>query len=148
MQDVRTLTEIITAGMAVFGFLGLILQLKNLERELRGAARNSLYDMGARLKDLFVKHPEQRKYFLDGEPIGQDSEDYPQALAIADFFCLYLEQITTQAPYIGRKHRKPWMKYAVEIYRKSPLIQEYLQDKRSWYVDDFWKAVEKAESKS
>ncbi|MGR9115714.1 MAG: hypothetical protein ACU85E_08105 [Gammaproteobacteria bacterium] len=142
MGSVQAVTSIVTAIAAILGFIGLIVQLKKLECDLQVAARGSIYDMAARLKEIFVDNPEMRKYFFDGVSISEDAEHYPKAIAIADYFCLYLEQISTQSANIAPEHRESWLFYAAAIDHNSSIIKNYLSDKRFWYAPDFWDTVE------
>src|SRR5690606_28756965 len=108
--------------VAVFGVVGLILQLRGVERDLRSAARGHIYDMAARLKEVFAADPDMRRYFFDGETLPADSALLPKAIAVADYYyCLYLEQITTQSRNIAPEHRKSWLTYASAIYHRSPI---------------------------
>ena len=88
--------------------------------------------MAARLKEVFVSDPEMRPYFLEGKMLSEDSPQFHKAIAIADYYCLYLEQITTQARNIAPEHRDSWLTYAAAVYWRSPLIQHYLADKKAW----------------
>ena len=120
----------------------MIAQLRQVERILRSGARGSIYDMASRINEAFLAHPELRPYFFDGKKISPESKDYARAVAVADYYCLYLEQITTQGENVSASSRKSWYKYAADIYSNSPLLKAYLKGKRSWYAPVFWEVVE------
>lgn len=128
--------------VATVGFVAIIIQLRQVERGLRSSARGSIYDMAARVKELFLRHPDLRPYFLEGETLSPEDRRHPLALAVADYYCLYLEQIATQAENIAPSGRESWYRYASDIYSRSPILRDYLADKRSWYAPEFWAVVE------
>lgn len=138
-QDFMALSALV---ISVIGFAAIIIQLNQLERGLRSSARGSIYDMAARVKELFLKYPEMRSYFFDGDPIEPNHQDYNLAINIADYVCLYLEQITTQGESIQATSRKSWFRYARETYQNSPLLQQHLNGKENWYAPIFWDVLE------
>ncbi len=128
--------------IAALGFLAVIWQLRQLDKDLKSNTRTSIYDMAARIKDVFLSRPHLRPYFFEGVAIDDKDKDYEEALAVADYFCLYLEQISTQRETIAKQDRDAWCRYAHDIYQNSPIIQAYLEDKREWYSRPFWQVME------
>ena len=74
--------------------------------------------------------------------ISPEDALYDEVMSVADYYCLYLEQITTQKENIGQEERASWMKYAHDIYHNSPVLRDYLKDKRHWYSNKFWEVIE------
>ncbi|WP_420598736.1 hypothetical protein [Neptuniibacter sp.] len=128
--------------VSVAGFIVIIIQLTNLDRSLKSSARGSIYDMASRIKEVFLSKPHLRKYFFDGIEISPEEELYDEVMSVADYYCLYLEQITTQKENIDNEERDSWLKYAHDIYHNSPVLREYLKDKRDWYSKKFWLVLE------
>ncbi len=124
------------------GFLVVIIQLFKLDKSLRSSARGSIYDMASRIKEVFLSKPHLREYFFEGVAISRDHEHYSEAVAVADYYCLYLEQITTQKTNLDKSERDSWLKYAHDIYHSSPILKEYLEDKKEWYSRKFWDVIE------
>lgn len=145
-ESIQDVTAVVGVVIAIVGFAAVILQLRQVERGLRSSARGSIYDMGSRMKEVFMAHPNMRSYFFDGQEIDKEHDDYEVAIAIADYFCLYLEQITTQGESISTHSRNSWYRYARDVYSNSPLLQTYLEDKRDWYAPKFWDVVEGRET--
>lgn len=128
--------------IAALGFVAVLWQLRQLDKDLKSNTRTSIYDMAARIKEVFLDRPHLRPYFFDGAAIGQEDEHFSEAMAVADYFCLYLEQIATQRATIAKQDRAAWCKYAHDIYKNSPIIQFYLSDKKQWYSASFWEVME------
>lgn len=141
METIHTVTAVVGALVGLVGFAAVVYQLRQVERGLRGAGRSSIYDMAARLKQVFVDDPELRPYFFDGRELEESDPKYGKVVAAADFYCLYLEQIATQSGVIGSENRKQWLAYAAGIYARSPVLRNYLADKQSWYSPAFWRAM-------
>lgn len=127
--------------ISIAGFVIVIFQLANLDQSLKSSARGSIYDMASRIKEVFLAKPYLRKYFHDGVGISREDSLYDEVVAMADYFCLYLEQITTQKANIDEEERQSWLKYAHDIYHNSPVIQEYIKDKGDWYSKKFWSVI-------
>ena len=134
------------SGLAISfaGFLIIIYQLTHLDKSLKSSARGSIYDMASRIKEVFLERPHLRKYFFEGVEISPGDQHYDEVMAVADYYCLYLEQITTQKNNIDKSEQESWIKYAHDVYHGSPALQSYLEGKRDWYSSKFWVVMEKA----
>ncbi len=137
----ETVSSVVGIAIAALGFGAVLFQLRQLDQNIKGNTRTSIYDMAARIKEVFLVRPHLRPYFFEGRDISPEHEHYAEALAAADYYCLYLEQITTQKATIADSDRRAWCQYAHDIYHNSPVIQGYLADKQSWYSDPFWKVM-------
>lgn len=139
--SLETLSSVAGAAIAALGFAAILYQLRQLDQDMKSNTRTSIYDMAARIKEVFLNRPHLRPYFFDGQAISPDNAHYGEALAVADYYCLYLEQITTQQATIADSDRTAWCKYAYDIYHNSPIIKAYLSDKKQWYSEPFWKVM-------
>ena len=148
MGQVEDMLPMITAVVAILGFAAVVVQLRVLTEQVRAAARGNIYDMASRLKELFVAQPQLRKYFMEGASVPEDHPDYPTAVAIADYYCLYLEQIATQSNSIAKSNRAAWLRYGAAVYRSSPIIRAYLSEahRSMWYSEEFWSMVKSGDS--
>jgi hypothetical protein len=141
-ENIQIATGVLGVTISLGGFLLVVVQLFKLDKSMKSSARGSIYDMASRIKEVFLSKPHLRPYFFEGEPISQGDANYQEAVAVADYYCLYLEQITTQKNSIDETERASWLKYAHDIYHDSPLLQEFLKDKRKWYSQKFWEVLE------
>lgn len=133
--------DVIGTALSIAGFIAVIIQLVKVDHSLKCTARGNIYDMASRIKEVFLNKPHLRPYFFDGEEISSAHPHYNEALSVADYYCLYLEQITTQKDNIDDSERRSWLKYAHDIYHGSPIIQMYLKDKEDWYSHKFWDVI-------
>ncbi len=133
--------SVIQTGVAVVGFGAVIYQFSQVERSVRNAARWSIYDLAARVKQNIIDCPEVRPYFHESKPITDDDKNYDKVMAIADLFCLYLEQIATQSEGISKENKKAWGVYAQGVYESCPAIQLHLKGKEGWYSEEFWEII-------
>jgi hypothetical protein len=147
----QAIAAIVTAAVAVPGVIFGLRQIKNLddqvenlEDSVRSAARASIYDTARGVKQAFVAHPELRRYVLGPEPLPSDHADRERATALADYVCLYLEEIVTQSHTLPENTRGAWLAYVRGVYENSPCIRSYLEDKnrKKWYSDEFWEIVQ------
>ena len=129
--------SIITTLVAIAGFIGLIIQLKNLQKGLNSDARGSIYDMSSKLKETFIEYPHLRKYFFNNIEIDPNSQNFDRVCAIADFYCLYLEQMSTQLDSIEKNHKRAWIKYIVDSIDNSPAIRTHINSNKGFYSELF-----------
>lgn len=141
-EHVSLMLDVFGLLISIAGIVFIILQLKSVNKSLKSTARGSIYDMASRIKEVFLSKPHLRKYFFDGEVINKDDENYSEVLAVADYYCLYLEQITTQKRNIDKSERESWMKYAHDVYVNSPVLKDFLKDKREWYSEKLWRVLD------
>ena len=133
--------SIIQTGVAVVGFGAVIYQLSQVERSVRSATRWSIYDLAARVKQSIIDNPEVRPYFHESKEIFSDDDNYDKVMAVADLFCLYLEQIATQGEGISEGNKKSWGNYVRGVYKSCPAIRVHLEGKEAWYSREFWDII-------
>jgi len=138
VQAIVSITGTLIAAGALFA---VVLQLRHLREDLRGNARASIYAFGSNLKHVFVEHPHLRKYFLENKPIEPDHPDYERVSAIADLYCLYLEQVGTQSRNVAPANRSAWLRYVTDIYDSSPMVRTHLGHRLHWYSVELQQAV-------
>lgn len=141
-DSIQIAIDIFGLIISVAGFLVVIIQLFKLDKSLKSSARGNIYDMASRIKEVFLAKPYLRQYFFEGEEITKTQEHYYEAISVADYYCLYLEQIATEKNNIDKTERDSWLKYAHGIYHNSPIIKEYLKDKKKCYSTKFWEVIE------
>lgn len=142
----ESLTSILSVLIAAGGFLAVIWQLRKLEQSIQESARTSIYDMAARIKEVLLERPHLRPYVFGGktelEELEADPARWNEALAIADFVCLYLEQIATQRQSIAKADRDAWCRFASETYQNHPLLQRHLKGREHLYSEGFWAVMQ------
>ncbi len=141
INTVEAIAQIASALIAGGGLLAVVLQLRHLGQDLRGNARASIYAVGNHLKEVFVEYPHLRMYFLNNKSIEPGHPDYDRVAAIADLYCLYLEQIGTQSRNISPANRIAWLRYVADIYNSSPIIRNHLEHRMHWYSAELQHAV-------
>ena len=139
--------SIIQTSVTVIGFGAVVYQLGQVERSVRSATRSSIYDLAARVKQNIIDNPELRPYFHESKVLTDDDENYEKVMALADLFCLYLENIATQGEGISAKNRKAWGEYVRGVYKNCPAIQSQLKGKEYWYSKEFWGIINNKENK-
>lgn len=127
--------------VAVIGFGAVIYQLRQVERSVRSAARWSIYDLAGRIKQNLIDDPELKPYFDDNKKIDSSDDNYQKVMAMADFYCLYLEKIATQGEGLSKENVIAWNIYVRNVYTRSYAIRHYLEDKKTWYSKEFWGVI-------
>jgi hypothetical protein len=134
-------TSIIQTVVGVIGFAAVVYQLRQVERSVRSATRWSIYDMAGRIKQNFIDNPELKPYFDENKEITAEDGDYLKVMAMADYYCLYLEKITTQAEGLSEANVNAWNEYIRGRYSNSYVIRKHLEGKEQWYSKEFWAVI-------
>lgn len=129
--------SVIQTAVAVIGFGAVIFQLGQVEKSMRSSARASIYDLAARVKQNIVDNPELRAYFYDAKAVGPEDPNFDKVMAMADFFCLYLEKIATQSEAVSTENKSAWEEYIQDVYANCPAIQLHVQGREDWYSEEF-----------
>ncbi len=77
--------SVIQTGVAVVGFGAVIYQFSQVERSVRNAARWSIYDLAARVKQNIIDSPEVRPYFHESKQITTEDKTINYSIGIAKF---------------------------------------------------------------
>ena len=134
-------TSSIQTIVAVIGFGAVVYQLSQVERSVRSATRSNIYDLAARVKQNIIDNPELRPYFHESKKITANDKNYDKVMAVADLFCLYLENIATQGEGVSKENRRAWGEYIRDKYESCPAIKMHLKSNESSYSEEFWKIL-------
>ncbi len=136
-------TSIVQTAVAVIGFGAVVYQLQQVERSVRSATRWSIYDLAGRIKQNLIDCPELKPYFDDNKKISEDEDNYLKVMAMADYYCLYLEKIATQGEGLSKENVIAWNEYIRGAYNNSHVIREHLDNNKQWYSKEFWNVINK-----
>jgi hypothetical protein len=134
-------TDWIQTAVAVVGVGLVVWELHEVKRGLRSTARGSIYDTAARVKDVFISKPSLRPYFFEEAPMPDDPATLREVMAVADLYCLYLEQIATHRKVITSRNRTSWERYVRAVVHSSPAVRAHLEGKEAQYAPEFWEVV-------
>ncbi len=136
-------TSIIQTVVAVIGFAAVVYQLRQVERSVRSATRWSIYDIAGRIKQNIIDDPDLRPYFDENKEITSDDNKYAKVMAMADYYCLYLEKIATQGEGLSKENVVAWNEYIRGVYNNSYVIRDHLNNNKEWYSKEFWAVLNK-----
>jgi hypothetical protein len=89
-------------------------------------------DTYIQLNKIFVRNPQLRPYFVEGEkrlPRGEEQK----AKAIAIMMINILEQIWSQRASMGKKERLAWEDYINQQVHSVALVNDAYQQRKDWY---------------
>lgn len=132
-----TLFEAVYLVIAVIATLAAIFTIRALVRQSRVASQAAVAAAQIAVDSIFVNHPHLRRYFLGGEDVLAESQDYHQAAAVAQTLLNYFEsyfrqRIRNDQLYDG----ETWLAYMADHFRGSPLLLRQLAHHSSWYTED------------
>jgi hypothetical protein len=92
------------------------------------------------LDSLFIEHPELRKYFYDGAPLGNEELEQARVFAaceyLLDTFDFLLTGLKRFRDVWPEEDRVLWHAWMRDVFRTSPTLSGYLDKKHTWYSDE------------
>lgn len=160
-----TLYESLSLAISVAGFTAVIISIGLLIRQaqegtrqtklMSESLRNSAFYADANYMfaadDIFIDHPELRPYFYSGKDIRKDDLTYDKVIAVAEFLldffgCILLKiQHYPQDPQIWPCNW--WEEYIIDSFANSPILCEYLESVKTWYIPELMEAKRKGEKR-
>ena len=119
--------------LALVGLPILIVQLRELQRSVRGGAHAAIYEQASEFRAHLVEHPRLRKYLFDDAEITPDHSDYDRVLSIAELYLNYLEHVTVMGDSFGKGNRPALDRFVTSALAASPVLRRRLSEQRDFY---------------
>jgi len=100
--------------------------------------------------ELFIKNPELRRYFYQGQEIEPTDPLYPKVLATAEYMLDYFDSLETHLkkyPNLWFSEEKTWESNTIDMFAWSPVMCRYLEATKGWFSDDLYRLKEAGEQK-
>jgi len=132
-----SLFEAVYLVIAVIATLAAVFTIRALIRQSRVASQAAVAAAQISVDGVFVNHPHLRRYFLGGEDVLPESQDYQQAAAVAQMLLNYFESYFRQRTRNDQLYDdETWLAYMADHFRGSPLLLRLLEQHASWYTED------------
>lgn len=133
-------------------------QVNLAKRQMKMVVYATVTDRVFSVNQLFINHPEFRRYFYGKEhPVRtpNSQNDYERIVSVAEYILDFSSSILEHKELLEEKkvrNPKPgsgstsgqiswgeWEKYIEDIMENSPVLCRLLLEKREWYEDNLWK---------
>ena len=132
LHDLADLGTFVSGIMSIFVLLSLWFLWYQLRLQARDSRRQLVTGFTSLLNEVahaFIEYPNMRQFFHDGaRPAG---EDLQQAQAIAVTLANAMDHIAANLDRV--EHEARWRKYFKDVYDKSAVLQDYLEEHKTWY---------------
>lgn len=135
-----TLHELAEIGQFVGGIASVLViaSIYFVWKQVRQQAQNSRTELITGMTTLivsvsqvFIEHPDMRKYFHDGAvPTDREAE---RARAIAVTMADAMDHVAAHLGLMDHPAEEAWKRYIGDMCDRSPILKEYLQTHRDWY---------------
>ena len=143
LADLAKWLEVTQSVVAIIGLPILTLTLLMIGRQPQYAhhtAMSQIYqntaDGFATVQRYFMDNPEYRPYFYNGKSIDAVDPEYVRVSAIAEFFLHAVHNLTIHRRYMQEYPWYVWERSLRDIYNKSPILQQFLQEHPDWYTTE------------
>jgi hypothetical protein len=143
LGDLAEWLQVTQSVVAIIGLPILTLTLLMIGRQAQYAhhtAMSQVYQNTANdfstLQRYFMDNPEYRPYFYDGKSIDAIDPEYVRVSAIAEFFLHAVHNLTIHRRYRQEYPWYVWEKSLRDIFNKSPILQQFLNEHPDWYTGE------------
>ena len=134
--------------ISVVGFWLIWLQVKQLNRGIRGETHSRLYDHYLKVTERLAVESKLRPYFYDPKKeLKEDDAGYADLREEIDMMCEIISGLLEHAAV--QKENLPkdswvacWQAYTYERFEKSVELRKFFRDNRKWYAESFRNVVE------
>ncbi len=132
--DAWTLAALWTMPIVtVAGFLFIREQMRSDRMSLETQTSWQIYTVSTGILQTLVSQPECRPYFYDGMPMPTEEPLRSRVLAMAELICDHMENIVLHRRAMDASTFKVWADYMQGLYRRSPVMQDFLKVEREGY---------------
>lgn len=159
-----SLFELLSLAISIIGFTSALYSLYLLRQQTTSVAETldvssfqNIMNQQLELNKIFLDAPDFRPYFFDGVDITHDDANYTKAVAIADTYIDFLDNLSGQIGHLAsvagytddrigrnaaqrtdmRLEYNAWMSYTYDSFRYSPVMCHRLAEVRLWYTSWF-----------
>lgn len=133
-QVIQAVAATLTALMSTVGFIVIILQLRQVERSVRGDAHGKLCDESFVILKLIADSPQTYPYFYDNVGLPEGSPDRVKVLCICECLANFLEHLVLQSENLPQPVWKTWRAFICDSYSRSPVLRDHFAKFRGWYT--------------
>jgi hypothetical protein len=119
-------------GVAGLGFVWW--QIHEVHEQLDDAAYSHVYDWVRSIDEVFIEHPQYRKYFYDRVRLPNSTVP-DDILAVAEYKLDFVDYFFSQIEHLDRDKYEydTWKAYVEDSFRSSPILCKLLKDEQEWY---------------
>jgi hypothetical protein len=139
---------------AAFG----LVQLRLLVKSIRSQTYQHLYDTMISIDKFFIDNPDLKSLFYPADPAFAEERsaegarlassqaadkgiDHARLASVAEMFGDYFDNVYMQRELMPRGTFDPFLHYMQTIYQHSATLKTFLDERESWYPDDFLKKL-------
>jgi hypothetical protein len=139
-----TLYEGLSLIVSAAGFIGLVITIRYLALQTQSSAQaleSNTFGTSATatfmIDTIFIEHPDLRRYFYDMEEHIHPPEEAARIHAVAELMLDYFDYVLLQQQRSAQVHRHNFWseQYLIDSFSASPILCEYLEQRKSWYSD-------------
>lgn len=136
-EKVQAYSAVFTFFITLFGFLFVYFQVRNAKRYLNGFTHATVYTQQHTINQLFLDHPDLRKYFYENVECSIANTDRPEVLPLAEMIADFFEHLAQQQANLPHGIWPAWVRYMRHVYENSPILREHFENNNSWYDENF-----------
>lgn len=131
----------VTAIVGVTTLYFVVRELRHLGEHIQVASINNIYTQMIDIDKLFVEKPDLKLYFYCNKSPDKNmgEQEREQLFSIAEILVDYFDNVFQQKKAIGGSTFKAKGAYMRDIYKKSPILREYITPLVEWYPEEFIK---------
>lgn len=124
--------------ITLVGFVFVAYQLFLLRRSIRSSTYQNVYQMMINIDNFFIENPDLKPYFYEGQIMEErEGLNYTKLLSVAEMLIDYFDNVYHQKDCMPRRTFEGFSEFMKDMYRSSPVLQEFLSQRKHWYPQKF-----------
>jgi hypothetical protein len=137
IRVVQAATSVCGVLISLAGFAFVARQIHLARKAISQNTHARVYDMGQAVYGRFIDSPGLRPYFYDGVPLTDNYLERQKVFAASELLCDYFEYILIERSAMDLRIYDSWRAYMSDIFRRSPSIRSFIEDRRHQYTPEF-----------
>lgn len=127
--------------ISLIGILFAVSEIRRARKIVDRETDHRIYEMMLDVDKFFFENPDLRGYIYDGKTLPDDIEEgspeYNRIIAMIEMMLDFMECAYSQFDLMPIHQRVGWIDYFVETARSSPMMREFVEAERNWYLASF-----------
>ena len=130
--------------VTLFGFLFVLRQLRQVERNIRGETNASLCHQSIEILKAMMSRQECYPFFYDNKPLPEDHPHRVEILCLTEMIANYLDLVALQKDNLPPTAWTGWHKFILDTLQMSPVVREHLTKYGAWCSTELQAIVKQA----
>ncbi len=138
---IQALGSILGVVIMLVGFIFVYIQIRQLKNSIISNTNNYVYTQTNEFLNFITTH-KLRPYFYENKKYEEDDKKQ-EVYTACELASCWFEFVFLEKGNYRKGIWEKWLNAVSSIYRSSPILRIYLEQKKDWYSDEMIEYLEK-----